>query len=309
MKYKKQLIYFGVFLVLSVLLVSFYIIENLIVVLDQASVLSVRPVKHKISKKLIYQEVMYDQDTSSRLDIYAKNSIKNKKLYPVFIFIPGGLWQGHNKKNYAHIAGVVSREGFVYVSVQLPYYFGFITRYFKDQKTLKSRGFKRQEKTLRKALLWIQKNIRQFGGDPSRLVLSGFGSGAYLLGSIFLRPQLESQDFLNIKKSVSKMIFLSPILDVVNTNSAFQKNHIQRIFYGVDVNSLSFLYQKNQINFPILILSPEHDFLFLHEQAKELAKRQKKVKHYIIKGATRKSLIFRLGRKDTATNLLVEHLQ
>ena len=309
MRSRKSLFFFSSLIILSTIGTGFYIVENLIVVLEQASLLGVRPVRHKIPKDLIYREIVYDPRTSSKLDIYRQPRKTHERLYPVLIFIPGGLWQGHNKKNYAHIAGLAHKEDMVAVVVQLPVYYGFITRHLYTEETLASRRFHPQREGLKKALLWVLQNIEKYKGDPKNLILMGLGSGAQLVGSLALLPEAKNQETEKIKKSIKKMVFLSPILDPSKTNPGFHEEHISQVFRGTDLKQLSLLREGIRPDMPLLLLSPEQDFPFLHEQAKIFSKRHPQVERHTIKNTSRKTLVFKLGRKDLATRTLIDFLR
>ncbi len=317
MLFQKPLFYFLVFLVISTLSTALFVLENLIVVLEQASFLSVRPVRSKIPKGLIHEKMIQTNQNALKLDIYKQPQDKNNTLWPVFIFIPGGLWQGYNKKNYAHLAGVAHKENLVTVVPQLPYYSGFITRHFQNVETLERKGFRGQIEALQEIFFWLNRNIQKFQGDPKKLFIAGFGSGAQLLSSLFFESDHRTmykgekaltEEIREIKKNIQKMIFFSPVLDINETNTDFFENHIRLIFQDINRSTLFFLNKKIDIRFPVLILSPEKDFPFLQKQAKIFSQINKNTKYVMISGESRRSLIFKIGRKSLATRLFIQFL-
>ena len=315
MFFQKPLFYFLALLGVFTFFTVFFVLENFIVILEQASVLSIRPIRLKMPRSLIHEQVVKTKQTTLRLDIYKQPYKKNDTLHPVLVFIPGGLWQGYNKKNYAHIAGVAYKENFITVVPQLPHYSGFITRRFQNAETLARGGFRGQREALQAIFFWLNNNIQKFRGDPKKLFIAGFGSGTQLISSLFFKSEYKKIDknqkssMREIKKNIQKMFFFSPILDVNETGAQFLEKHIQPIFQNINRSTLAFLRKKIDINFPILILSPEQDFPFLHKQAKIFSQTNTNIKYMMIAGASRRSLIFKIGRKNLATRLFIQFLQ
>ena len=277
---------------LSTVLFFAFIIENIFSVLDQASTITIKPIKSGIKKEFINIDIAYGNKQHETLDIYKQQL--NNNLKPVFIFIPGGLWQGHNKKNYSHIAGVANRNGYTSVILNYPYYAGFISRHFLNTNTLKEGEFNSQKQSFLKAITWIQKNIHIYGGNPNNITFMAFDSGAHILLTALLT---QNNTFVNITK---KIILLSPILDIMNVPNDFKNQHITPIFKKeliCDNSPLCKIDILNNINIPILLLSPEGEMSFLQEQAQIFSNKNKNVTYKIMKKTSRRSIVFRLGRR------------
>ncbi|KAJ5142923.1 uncharacterized protein N7515_001710 [Penicillium bovifimosum] len=102
--------------------------------------------------------------------------------WPVFVFIHGG-WLQFGTPNSFNAASLIGSAGFKSVIVMPAYrvnLFGFLysSELAADSATANettgNHGFWDQ----RLALEWTKENIRLFGGDPSRITISGYSAGA-----------------------------------------------------------------------------------------------------------------------------------
>src|SRR5207248_3952307 len=87
---------------------------------------------------------------------------------PINVFIHGGAWRGGEAKNYAAAAETFVHAGVNYVAPD------FIN-------VIESGGdLMPMAEQVRRAIVWAWRNAREFGGDASRLYLTGQSSGAHL---------------------------------------------------------------------------------------------------------------------------------
>lgn len=89
---------------------------------------------------------------------------------PINVFIHGGAWRGSFAKNNAIAAELFVNAGAHYVVPDFAWVqdVGGSLLEVADQ--------------VRRAVAWVYRNAAQFGGDPRRLYVSGFSSGAHLAG-------------------------------------------------------------------------------------------------------------------------------
>jgi arylformamidase len=89
---------------------------------------------------------------------------------PINVFIHGGAWRTGLAKNYAFVAELFVRAGAHFVIPDFSWVqdAGGSLLPIADQ--------------VRRALAWVWQNARTFGGDPGRVYVSGFSSGAHLGG-------------------------------------------------------------------------------------------------------------------------------
>jgi arylformamidase len=100
------------------------------------------------------------------LDVYATN----KAGAPVNVFIHGGAWRGSVARNNAIAAELFVNAGAHYVVPDFAWVqdVGGSLFVLADQ--------------VRRAVAWVHGHAADFGGDPQRLYVSGFSSGAHLAG-------------------------------------------------------------------------------------------------------------------------------
>jgi len=114
------------------------------------------------------QRFAYGVTAVEGLDIYATK----RANAPINVFIHGGAWRAGFAKNYAFAAELFVRGGAHlvipdFVAVQDV---GGSLMPMADQ--------------VRRAVAWVYRNARSFGGDPDRLYVSGHSSGAHLAGVV-----------------------------------------------------------------------------------------------------------------------------
>ncbi len=90
---------------------------------------------------------------------------------PVMVFIHGGAWRNGIAKEHCYAAELYVNAGAHYVVVD------FIN---VDQA---GGDLMPMAEQVRRAIAWVGKNAASFGGDPSRIYLSGHSSGAHLAGT------------------------------------------------------------------------------------------------------------------------------
>ena len=124
--------------------------------------------------KLLVQDQIYDEALGLGLNIWAPDDAQTKPL-PVVVFIYGGGWRDGDKDQYAFAGRALANRGFIVV---LPNYRLYPKTRFP--------GFLEDSA---KAVTWVDDNIAKFGGDTSRIFLSGQSAGAYNVMMLALDPQ------------------------------------------------------------------------------------------------------------------------
>ncbi|MEM7082958.1 MAG: alpha/beta hydrolase [Pseudomonadota bacterium] len=104
-------------------------------------------------------------DHQRSLDIY--QSAESASNAPVHVYVHGGAWTRGDKSNLSpqQIEAYID-HGVVLVSIN--YRLGPAHRFPANSQDLVD------------ASIWLKNNIDQFGGDPTRMVLSGHSAGAHL---------------------------------------------------------------------------------------------------------------------------------
>ncbi len=120
------------------------------------------------------QRHAYGPSADEALDIF-RTMTPNAPVHappdaPIHIFIHGGAWRTGLAKNYAFAAEPFVAAGAHYV---VPDYVN-VTQTNGDLMPMAEQ--------VRRAIAWVYRNARGFGGDPERIYLSGHSSGAHLAG-------------------------------------------------------------------------------------------------------------------------------
>jgi arylformamidase len=102
------------------------------------------------------------KDSSQTLDIFPSQG----KKQPVLVFIHGGYWRSLDKSDHSFIAPAFTRAG---ACVVIPNY-GLCPAVSIEQIVLQQV----------QALVWVYRNIAQYGGDPSRISIVGHSAGGHL---------------------------------------------------------------------------------------------------------------------------------
>jgi arylformamidase len=105
----------------------------------------------------------YGATEAERLDLFATT----QPHAPVQIFVHGGAWRGGFAKNYAFLADFFVAAGAHYIALD----FAAAPDVGGDLSAIADQ--------LRRAVVWVARNARTFGGDPARIYVTGHSSGAH----------------------------------------------------------------------------------------------------------------------------------
>jgi len=104
------------------------------------------------------------------LDVYATK----RANAPINIFIHGGAWRGGLAKDSGYPAELFVRAGAHYV---VPDFINV---------TEANGSLMPMAEQVRRAVAWVYRNARSFGGDPDRIYVSGHSSGGHLAGLVLV---------------------------------------------------------------------------------------------------------------------------
>lgn len=115
----------------------------------------------------------YGEGLRRTLDIYVP--VGRPERAPVLIFFYGGGWSSGEKEDHSFVGDAFAAEGFVAVVPDYRIYPEVRFPGFVDDAAI--------------AVQWVQANISQYGGDPSRIVLVGHSAGAHIAMLTALDPR------------------------------------------------------------------------------------------------------------------------
>jgi acetyl esterase/lipase len=113
----------------------------------------------------VARDIPYAQPAHERqmLDVHAPDKARNR---PVVFWIHGGGWTAGSKNEVHHKPQAFADKGFVFVSTN----YRFLPHV--DMGTI--------VRDVAKSVRWVHDNIARYGGDPTRIVLTGWSAGAQL---------------------------------------------------------------------------------------------------------------------------------
>ena len=114
------------------------------------------------------KRLTYGPTPIEQLDLFTTN----KPNAPIHIFIHGGAWRQRSVKDYAFLAEMFVRAGAHFVALD-----------FAGVENTKGDLLPMADQ-VRRGVAWVYNNAKSFGGDPSRLYVSGQSSGAHLAGNV-----------------------------------------------------------------------------------------------------------------------------
>ena len=129
---------------------------------------------------------------------------------PLHIFVHGGYWRSGDKADYRFMAEPVLAAGGIAALVEYDLMPGQRLPVLVDQ--------------VRRAVLWLQANAREFGADPARITVSGHSAGAHLSSYLAARAASEAQPAL---PGLKGLLLLSGIYDLSGIPDSFLRHEAE----------------------------------------------------------------------------------
>lgn len=126
-----------------------------------------RPEKHGVA---VIRDVVYGPTTTTdhKLDVYVPT--REPKPRPVVMYVHGGGFSMLSKETHRVMAMAFARRGYLVFNIN--YRLGL------------KNSFPVPLEDASDALVWVHRHAREFGGDPSRLVLAGESAGGNLVATL-----------------------------------------------------------------------------------------------------------------------------
>jgi acetyl esterase/lipase len=157
-----------------------------------------------------------------KLDIFAPKDVTAKK--DVFIFVHGGGWSNGNKSLYKFFGKRLARKDVVAVIINYP--------------LSPAADWNGMAVATARAVKWVKQNIDQYGGDPSRIFISGHSAGGHLAALISVKDEYFNE--LGMKEPIKGVILIDAAgLDMYNylkTQDAKGDKHYQGAFSSDPAN-------------------------------------------------------------------------
>lgn len=116
----------------------------------------------------VIADLPYGPASGQRLDLFVPTSASSAKGagLPVHVFIHGGYWRMFSKDDFSFVARTVVAAGAIAVVL--------------DYDLMPSVRLAEVVRQVRDARTWVSENIHLYGGNASRLTVSGHSAGAHL---------------------------------------------------------------------------------------------------------------------------------
>ena len=167
------------------------------------------------------------------LDVFATR----RPNAPVNVFIHGGAWRGGIAKNYAFPAELFVNAGahFVVLDFSPVQDFGGNLMMMAEQ--------------VRRAVAWVYRNAKSFGGDPNRLYVSGHSSGAHLGGVVLVTDW--QRDFNLPADTVKGGLLCSGMYDLKPVRLSARSSYVK--FTDEIEHALSSQRHLERLNCPVMV--------------------------------------------------------
>jgi len=118
-------------------------------------------------------DVPYGRAAGERLDIFG---VRQTGLAPVQIYIHGGYWISNDKKDCSYVALGFTGAGFANVVI--------------NYDLIPAVTMAEQVRQCRAAVAWVHAHIREYGGDPDQIYVTGHSAGGHLAVSLLTDPNI-----------------------------------------------------------------------------------------------------------------------
>jgi arylformamidase len=184
--------------------------------------------------------VAYGPGEDETLDIFPAEGSGR----PVQIFVHGGAWRNFTKDDYSFPADAYVPSGIHTVIVNFT--------------NLPKVRLPQMVDQVRRAIEWVYRNAKSFGGDPEKVYVSAQSSGAHLSAMA-----LTAGDFVRAATLVSGPYFMEPVM------LSARSSYVQ--LSKAEEHELSPGLYAHRIKCPVIVAYAEHDTDEFQRQSREFA--------------------------------------
>jgi acetyl esterase/lipase len=116
---------------------------------------------------------VYNGVPDQKLNVFSPR--KHRELKDVLVFIYGGNWNSGKRSLYSFLGNRMARKGIVTVIIDYP---------LGPQLT-----YREMVLASANALLWVTQNIKQYGGNPDKIFVSGHSAGGHIASLLTMDDQ------------------------------------------------------------------------------------------------------------------------
>ncbi|MDB5883460.1 MAG: esterase/lipase [Ramlibacter sp.] len=193
---------------------------------------------------------------------YGPTPIEGLDLYPtkrpnapINIFIHGGAWRGGMAKDHSYAAELYVNAGAHYIVLD------FIN-------VIEAGGnLTPMADQVRRAVAWVHRNARSFGGDPDRIHLSAHSSGAHLTGVVLVTDW--RKDFNVAPDLVKGAVLCSGLYDLKAVRLSARGDYIK--FTDDMEQALSTQRHLERLNTPVVLAHGTQETPEFQRQTRDFA--------------------------------------
>jgi len=201
----------------------------------------------EVHKDIVYTDGAPEDVAKHKLDLYLP---KDKKIFPVMIFLHGGFWRSGDRSLYPLLGNRFAKAG---IGVVVPSY-----------RLMPKHPHPAQIEDTAAAFAWVYRNIAPYGGDVTRIYVTGHSAGGHLAALLALNPR-----YLKVHD-----IPVSAIRGVASLSGVYNVGTLKE-FQDADDDPSPIHHVHAQAP-PFLITYCQWDYLDLPRQARDFAEELKK---------------------------------
>lgn len=228
-------------------------------------------------------DVPYGHGPSETMDIFFPEG--SRQNVPVHMFIHGGYWRMFSKRDYSYVANTVANAGAIAVIVDYALMPSVRMGVLVDQ--------------VRRAKRWLVDTIDAYGGDPSRLTVSGHSAGAHLATFLFNEQEERS--------GIAAALLLGGLYDLKPLQRSFLANEIG--ITDQEVADFSPMLHSFDRDCRVTVAVGAEETTPFHKQANDfvmmLEMQAQSVSRRSIAGVNHMSSVRDLGRPRSPTGMLL----
>jgi arylformamidase len=192
----------------------------------------------KIRAALPHQRgVPYGPGEDETLDLFpAKMGSESTSLAPIHVHVHGGRWTLFSKDEESFIAPVFVEAGAICIII--------------DFSNIPKVRIPQMVEQVTRAIAWIHKNAKSFGGDPDRIHLSAHSSGSHLAGVALLTDW--EKDFGLPNDIVKSALLISGMYDLRPVMLSARSSYVK--LSDEEVNALSAILRPEKWRTPLTMV-------------------------------------------------------
>lgn len=215
---------------------------------------------------------------------------QKEELHDVFIFVHGGSWNSGKKNSYKFLGRNFAKKGVVEVNI--------------NYRLSPQVDYKAMAADVAAAIVWVKDHIKEYGGNPDRIFISGHSAGGHLAALVAMNNEyFEDQGIKNPLKGV--VIIDGFCLDLIDyfkiSAPQFSKNYYP-VFSSEELNwqIATPANYAERTNLPFIIFSGSKTYPAIsigNGRFKSRMDREgKKCEYIIIKGKRHVGMILQMYR-------------